>query len=157
MFGGKGRVGWDVDHFTAPASEAPPAERGADGRFHDRTQFMRVLAPARTVVGYVRVDEAAEAAAAAAAAAEAPAAATTETAAAEAAPAAAEAAAAPAAAADAGAKQQVVEAQPQQPQAAAAAPAASAQGGGGDAKASGRPPSRVDKGDYVMFSFDDSE
>lgn len=39
-----------------------------DGRFHERGQFMRVLAPARTVVGYVRAkeeDPAAEAAAAA--------------------------------------------------------------------------------------------
>mmetsp|Transcript_7040 Transcript_7040/g.15465 ORF Transcript_7040/g.15465 Transcript_7040/m.15465 type:complete len:773 (+) Transcript_7040:158-2476(+) len=52
-FGGKGRVGWEVDHFTSPV------ENG--GLFHDRNQFMYVLAPARTAVAYYRVDEAAEA------------------------------------------------------------------------------------------------
>ncbi|KIZ01544.1 1,4-alpha-glucan branching enzyme [Monoraphidium neglectum] len=55
-FGGQGRVGHDTDHFTSPAAEAGEAEL-KEGRFHDRDQFMQVLAPARTVVGYTRVKE----------------------------------------------------------------------------------------------------
>ncbi|GAX82082.1 hypothetical protein CEUSTIGMA_g9510.t1 [Chlamydomonas eustigma] len=50
-FGGKGRVGHDVDHFTEPSAE---------GIFHDRHQYMRVLSPSRTAVVYHRVDEEAE-------------------------------------------------------------------------------------------------
>jgi 1,4-alpha-glucan branching enzyme len=35
-FGGKGRVAWDGEHFTAPATE----EEG--GKFHDRDQYFQV-------------------------------------------------------------------------------------------------------------------
>eukprot|EP00798_Chlamydomonas_sp_ICE-L_P020992 gene20992-27850_t len=45
-FGGKGCVGHDVDHFTEPTKEI----------FHDRMQYMRVLAPSRTIVVYANAD-----------------------------------------------------------------------------------------------------
>jgi hypothetical protein len=48
-FGGRGRVGHGVDHFTEPAPEGQP--------FHGRGQSMRVLAPSRTVVAYRRQKE----------------------------------------------------------------------------------------------------
>lgn len=35
-FGGKGRVAWDGEHFTTPATE----EEG--GKFHDRDQYFQV-------------------------------------------------------------------------------------------------------------------
>lgn len=47
-FGGQGRIHWDAEHFTTPATE----EEG--GRFHERDQYFQVMAPARTVVAYVR-------------------------------------------------------------------------------------------------------
>lgn len=46
-FGGAGRVGHDVDHFTAPEEQV----------FHDRQQSMMVLSPSRTVVAYYRADD----------------------------------------------------------------------------------------------------
>jgi 1,4-alpha-glucan branching enzyme len=55
-FGGKGRVGHEVDHFSEPASSV--VKDG--GLFHDRGQLMRVLSPSRTAVVYYRVDEEAE-------------------------------------------------------------------------------------------------
>lgn len=67
-FGGKGRVGHDVDHFTQPAGTAE--DSGA--LFHNRGQSMFVLSPSRTVVAYKKVDEAAEAEARRAAQAAAP-------------------------------------------------------------------------------------
>lgn len=55
-FGGNGRVGHDVDHFSQPV---------VDGElFHSRGQYMQVLAPSRTVVAYRKaVDEPEESAA----------------------------------------------------------------------------------------------
>jgi 1,4-alpha-glucan branching enzyme len=50
-FGGKGRVAWDGEHFTAPATE----EEG--GKFHDRDQYFQVMAPSRTVVAYAIAPE----------------------------------------------------------------------------------------------------
>ncbi|KAI7843063.1 hypothetical protein COHA_003235 [Chlorella ohadii] len=52
-FGGPGRVGHDVDHFTSPAAtkEDPSAQ------YHSRGQFMFVLSPPRTVVAYRKVNE----------------------------------------------------------------------------------------------------
>lgn len=35
-FGGKGRVAWDSEHFTTPATD----EEG--GKFHDRDQYFQV-------------------------------------------------------------------------------------------------------------------
>jgi 1,4-alpha-glucan branching enzyme len=53
-FGGRGRLGHDVDHFTQPAgSESDP-----DAQFHGRGQWIQVLAPARTAVVYKIVDDA---------------------------------------------------------------------------------------------------
>ena len=51
-FGGKGRIGHDVDHFTQPGS---PEDAAA--QFHDRGQHLKVLAPSRTVVAYALVNE----------------------------------------------------------------------------------------------------
>lgn len=45
-FGGQGRVGHDVAHFTTPAAEA--------GGFQGRPHWMQVCAPARSAVAYVR-------------------------------------------------------------------------------------------------------
>lgn len=61
-FGGKGRIGHGVDHFTKPAG----TKKDPTALFHDRGQSMCVLSPSRTVVAYRKVDESAEAAAAAA-------------------------------------------------------------------------------------------
>ena len=49
-YGGKGRVGHDVDHFTSP--EGTPG--APETNFNDRPHSMMVLAPARTVVVYAR-------------------------------------------------------------------------------------------------------
>lgn len=50
-FGGRGRVGHGVDHFTQPVGgEGGPV-------FKDRQHYMKVLAPSRTVVAYRRVEE----------------------------------------------------------------------------------------------------
>jgi 1,4-alpha-glucan branching enzyme len=49
-FGGQGRVGHGVDHFTTPAYE--------EGGFNGRPHWMQVCAPARTAVAYVREEEA---------------------------------------------------------------------------------------------------
>ncbi|KAH7615671.1 hypothetical protein Ndes2526B_g09583 [Nannochloris sp. 'desiccata'] len=51
-FGGKGRIGHSVDHFTQPGSPQDPA-----GQFYDRGQYLKVLAPSRTVVAYALVNE----------------------------------------------------------------------------------------------------
>jgi 1,4-alpha-glucan branching enzyme len=45
-FGGKGRVGHDMGHFTTPAEGA--------GGFQGRPHWMQVCAPARTAVAYAR-------------------------------------------------------------------------------------------------------
>jgi len=50
MFGGKGRVGHDADHFTSP--EGVPGV--PETNFNNRPHSMMVLAPARTVVVYGR-------------------------------------------------------------------------------------------------------
>ena len=49
-FGGGGRVGHDVDHFTTPAG-------AEEGGFQGRPHWLRVCAPPRTAVAYARVDE----------------------------------------------------------------------------------------------------
>jgi 1,4-alpha-glucan branching enzyme len=51
-FGGKGRIGHTVDHFTQPGSPEDPA-----AQFHERGQHLKVLAPSRTVVAYALVNE----------------------------------------------------------------------------------------------------
>lgn len=50
-FGGKGRVAWDSEHFTTPATE----EEG--GKFNDRDQYFQVMCPSRTVVAYAKAPE----------------------------------------------------------------------------------------------------
>jgi len=54
-FGGMGRIGHGVDHFTKPVGEGEDGEH--PGAFADRGQFMRVLSPSRTVVAYAKVNE----------------------------------------------------------------------------------------------------
>ena len=54
-FGGRGRVGAGVDHFTIPGS---PGDE--ESLYYDRGQHMLVLSPSRTVVAYALVDEEAE-------------------------------------------------------------------------------------------------
>ncbi|CAA7391260.1 unnamed protein product [Spirodela intermedia] len=56
-FGGLGRVGHDVDHFTSP--EGIPGVR--ETNFNDRPNSFRVLSPARTCVVYYKVNEESEA------------------------------------------------------------------------------------------------
>lgn len=51
-FGGEGRVGHDVDHFTTPAGG--DEEGGGGGGFNGRPHWMQVCAPARTAVAYAR-------------------------------------------------------------------------------------------------------
>ncbi|KAJ9510013.1 hypothetical protein QJQ45_011653 [Haematococcus lacustris] len=53
-YGGKGRVSWDADHFSAPEPR----------RYHDRDQSMLVLSPTRSVVAYYRTEDYPEMAAA---------------------------------------------------------------------------------------------
>ena len=49
-FGGQGRIGHDTDHFTQPAGTGDvPGES-----YYGRGQFMKVLAPSRTVVAYAK-------------------------------------------------------------------------------------------------------
>ncbi|PKU76565.1 1,4-alpha-glucan-branching enzyme, chloroplastic/amyloplastic isoform X1 [Dendrobium catenatum] len=55
-FGGHGRVGHNVDHFTSP--EGIPGV--PETNFNNRPNSFRVLAPARTSVVYYKVDENAE-------------------------------------------------------------------------------------------------
>ena len=52
-FGGEGKVGHAVDHFSQPG--APDAAAAVD--FHGRGQFIKVLAPSRSVVAYAIVEE----------------------------------------------------------------------------------------------------
>ncbi|XP_068646591.1 1,4-alpha-glucan-branching enzyme 1, chloroplastic/amyloplastic-like [Aristolochia californica] len=52
-FGGQGRVGHDVDHFTSP--EGVPGK--PETNFNNRPNSFRVLCPPRTCVVYYRVDE----------------------------------------------------------------------------------------------------
>jgi len=52
-YGGKGRVGHDVDHFTSP--EGTPGV--PETNFNNRPHSMMVLSPARTVVVYARYFE----------------------------------------------------------------------------------------------------
>ncbi|KAJ8538179.1 hypothetical protein K7X08_014719 [Anisodus acutangulus] len=52
-FGGHGRVGHDVDHFTSP--EGTPGV--PETNFNGRPNSFKVLSPARTCVAYYRVDE----------------------------------------------------------------------------------------------------
>lgn len=52
-FGGLGRVGHDVDHFSQPEGEPGKPETN----FNDRPHSMMVLSPSRTVVVYARVLE----------------------------------------------------------------------------------------------------
>lgn len=52
-FGGRGRLGHGVDHFTQP--EGVPGQ--PETNFNNRPHSMMVLAPARTVVAYARVPE----------------------------------------------------------------------------------------------------
>ncbi|EFN60069.1 hypothetical protein CHLNCDRAFT_33566 [Chlorella variabilis] len=52
-FGGAGRVGHDVDHFSAPAG----TEEEPDKTYYSRGQFIYVLSPSRTVVAYKKVEE----------------------------------------------------------------------------------------------------
>ncbi|KAG1666835.1 hypothetical protein FOA52_009459 [Chlamydomonas sp. UWO 241] len=49
-FGGSGRVGHDVDHFTQPSETI----------FQERHQYMHVLSPSRTAVAYYRVEDGAQ-------------------------------------------------------------------------------------------------
>ncbi|CAL4966295.1 unnamed protein product [Urochloa decumbens] len=56
VFGGHGRVGHDVDHFTSP--EGVPGV--PETNFNNRPNSFRVLSPPRTCVAYYRVDEEAE-------------------------------------------------------------------------------------------------
>ncbi|KAG6509597.1 hypothetical protein ZIOFF_027597 [Zingiber officinale] len=55
-FGGQGRVGQDVDHFTTP--EGIPGV--PETNFNNRPNSFQVLSPARTCVVYYKVDETAE-------------------------------------------------------------------------------------------------
>ncbi|KAJ4775431.1 hypothetical protein LUZ62_059688 [Rhynchospora pubera] len=55
-FGGKGRVGHDVDHFTEP--EGIPGK--PETNFNNRPNSFKILSPSRTCVVYYRVDEDAE-------------------------------------------------------------------------------------------------
>jgi hypothetical protein len=50
-FGGQGRVAWDSEHFTTPASD----EEG--GKFNERDQYFQVMCPSRTVVAYTIAPE----------------------------------------------------------------------------------------------------
>ncbi|KAK9129251.1 hypothetical protein Sjap_009738 [Stephania japonica] len=52
-FGGHGRVGHDVDHFTSP--EGIPGE--PETNFNNRPNSFKVLSPARTCVVYQKVEE----------------------------------------------------------------------------------------------------
>ncbi|AQK67302.1 14-alpha-glucan-branching enzyme 2-2 chloroplastic/amyloplastic [Zea mays] len=54
VFGGHGRVGHDVDHFTSP--EGVPGV--PETNFNNRPNSFKVLSPPRTCVAYYRVDEA---------------------------------------------------------------------------------------------------
>ncbi|KAK8456237.1 hypothetical protein SEVIR_4G298600v4 [Setaria viridis] len=56
VFGGHGRVGHDVDHFTSP--EGVPGV--PETNFNNRPNSFKVLSPPRTCVAYYRVDEEAE-------------------------------------------------------------------------------------------------
>ncbi|GJN39398.1 hypothetical protein PR202_gb28512 [Eleusine coracana subsp. coracana] len=56
VFGGHGRVGHDVDHFTSP--EGVPG--APETNFNNRPNSFKVLSPPRTCVAYYRVDEEAE-------------------------------------------------------------------------------------------------
>jgi 1,4-alpha-glucan branching enzyme len=53
VFGGHGRVGHDVDHFTSP--EGMPGV--PETNFNNRPNSFKVLSPPRTCVAYYRVDE----------------------------------------------------------------------------------------------------
>ncbi|CAO2833745.1 unnamed protein product [Amaranthus hypochondriacus] len=53
MFGGKGRVGHDVDHFTNP--EGIPGV--PETNFNNRPNSFKVLSPPRTCVAYYRVED----------------------------------------------------------------------------------------------------
>ncbi|KAJ1260830.1 hypothetical protein BS78_10G262500 [Paspalum vaginatum] len=53
VFGGHGRVGHDVDHFTSP--EGVPGV--PETNFNNRPNSFKVLSPPRTCVAYYRVDE----------------------------------------------------------------------------------------------------
>ncbi|GAB4833006.1 1,4-alpha-glucan-branching enzyme [Ancistrocladus abbreviatus] len=55
-FGGKGRVGHDVDHFTVP--EGVPGV--PETNFNNRPNSFKVLSPPHTCVAYYRVEEAEE-------------------------------------------------------------------------------------------------
>ncbi|KAA3484462.1 1,4-alpha-glucan-branching enzyme 2-2, chloroplastic/amyloplastic-like [Gossypium australe] len=55
-FGGHGRVGHDVDHFTSP--EGIPGV--PETNFNNRPNSFKVLSPARTCVVYYKVDESVE-------------------------------------------------------------------------------------------------
>ncbi|KAG4391845.1 hypothetical protein GLYMA_04G017700v4 [Glycine max] len=55
-FGGRGRVGHDVDHFTSP--EGIPGV--PETNFNNRPNSFKVLSPARTCVAYYRVEESQE-------------------------------------------------------------------------------------------------
>jgi len=56
VFGGHGRIGHDVDHFTSP--EGVPGV--PETNFNNRPNSFKVLSPPRTCVAYYRVDEEAE-------------------------------------------------------------------------------------------------
>ncbi|XP_014752291.1 1,4-alpha-glucan-branching enzyme, chloroplastic/amyloplastic isoform X2 [Brachypodium distachyon] len=56
LFGGHGRVGHDIDHFTSP--EGVPGV--AKTNFNNRPNSFKVLSPPRTCVVYKRADEKAE-------------------------------------------------------------------------------------------------
>lgn len=55
-FGGQGRVGHDIDHFTSP--EGVPGV--PETNFNNRPNSLKVLSPARTCVVYYRVEESPE-------------------------------------------------------------------------------------------------
>ncbi|XP_011628895.1 1,4-alpha-glucan-branching enzyme 1, chloroplastic/amyloplastic isoform X1 [Amborella trichopoda] len=52
-FGGHGRVGHDVDHFTSPEGEPGKPETN----FNNRPNSFKVLSPPQTCVAYYKVDE----------------------------------------------------------------------------------------------------
>ena len=55
-FGGHGRVGHDIDHFTSP--EGIPGV--PETNFNNRPNSFKILSPARTCVVYYKVDESKE-------------------------------------------------------------------------------------------------
>ncbi|KAI3429595.1 hypothetical protein D9Q98_005681 [Chlorella vulgaris] len=52
-FGGQGRVGHDVDHFSSPAA----TEEDPEAQYFTRGQYIYVLSPSRTVVAYKKAEE----------------------------------------------------------------------------------------------------